>query len=422
MFDIFETGTPLAALTGTADDTTITTIIEKLILNKPLVLKLSPNRDNVRFTVIKGKKENLFQHFDWLINCARENGESTPKTIVFCNTMYDIASVMNHMMLKLGKAAYAPQHSRNADNCIIRIYHSCSWEHSKDKVLKSFKENGKVRIVIALSALSMGVNFPDVRYIINYGPARDLLDQHQEIGRAGRDGLLSHSIIMYHGQQLSQCEQSVKDFVKSDGCLRVAAYKALDQNIEPGQILHNCCSFCTKKCVCGGDDVCVAGELPFEAEIKGSDSELVSTSDLTRPVTEEDQKLLTEALEDRCKTLTNTKDVLLDKVATHGFSKQLIDDIVKNCCRIFTVADIMHSSPVFSLQHAMLILEVIQEVFLDIPNFDEAMDLLSQSNVLANVTSSFCLENALTSGELLGLGEMDKDFSDSELDDPDYLC
>ena len=162
--------------------------------------------------------------------------------------------------------------------------------------------------------------------------------------------------------------------------------------------------------------------MPFEAEIKGSDSELVSTSDLTRPVTEEDQKLLTEALEDRCKTLTNTKDVLLDKVATHGFSKQLIDDIVKNCCRIFTVADIMHSSPVFSLQHAMLILEVIQEVFLDIPNFDEAMDLLSQSNVLANVTSSFCLENALTSGELLGLGEMDKDFSDSELDDPDYLC
>ena len=61
-------------------------------------------------------------------------------------------------------------------------------------------------------------------------------------------------------------------------------------------------------------------------------------------------------------------------------------------------------------------------MFLDIPNFDEAMDLLSQSNVLANVTSSFCLENALTSGELLGLGEMDKDFSDSELDDPDYLC
>ena len=71
----------------------------------------------------------------------------------------------------------------------------------------------------------------------------------------------------------------------------------------------------------------------------------------------------------------------------------------------------------------MLILEVIQEVFLDIPNFDEAMDLLSQSNVFSECHPAvFCLENALTSGELLGLGEMDKDFSDSELDDPDYLC
>lgn len=48
----------------------------------------------------------------------------------------------------------------------------------------------------------MGVNFLDIWYIVNWGPARSLLDQHQEAGRAGRDGLPSHVLIIYHGQQL----------------------------------------------------------------------------------------------------------------------------------------------------------------------------------------------------------------------------
>lgn len=38
----------------------------------------------------------------------------------------------------------------------------------------------------------MGVTFLDIWYIVNWGPAGSLLDQHQEAGRAGRDGLPSH--------------------------------------------------------------------------------------------------------------------------------------------------------------------------------------------------------------------------------------
>ena len=99
----------------------------------------------------------------------------------------------------------------------LGIYHSSSWSHNKERVAQSLKGNGKIRVVVSSTALNMGVNFPDIRYIINWGPACNLLDQHQEIGWAGRDGLPSHSIILYHGQQLSQCEQDVKDFVRADG-------------------------------------------------------------------------------------------------------------------------------------------------------------------------------------------------------------
>ena len=85
--------------------------------------------------------------------------------------------------------------------------------------MQSFRGEEKVRVVVASSALSMGVNCPDICYILNWGPARSLLDQHQEAWRAGRAGLHSHVLIIYHGQQLSHCEEDIKAMVKASGCL-----------------------------------------------------------------------------------------------------------------------------------------------------------------------------------------------------------
>jgi superfamily II DNA helicase RecQ len=55
-------------------------------------------------------------------------------------------------------------------------------------MVRAFKVGGKTRVAITTSALSMGVNFPDARYVIHWGPPRNMLDYHQESGRAGRDG------------------------------------------------------------------------------------------------------------------------------------------------------------------------------------------------------------------------------------------
>ena len=59
--------------------------------------------------------------------------------------------------------------------------------------------NGKTHLVVATTALSMGINFPDIRYIINWGHAPNLLDHHQEAGRAGRDRCQSDVVVIYHG-------------------------------------------------------------------------------------------------------------------------------------------------------------------------------------------------------------------------------
>lgn len=107
------------------------------------------------------------------------------------------------------------------------MYHSNSWHASKERISTSLKGNGVKRIIIATTALCMGVYFPDIHNIIIWGATRSILDLHQEAGRAGRDGLQSH-IIIYHGQQIGPCEKELKDFVRSNGCLRVAAYQSLD--------------------------------------------------------------------------------------------------------------------------------------------------------------------------------------------------
>ena len=157
---------------------------------------MSPNRLNLRFSVQKVKKEQQLKKLDGLVDPVKKEGIITPKTIVFCNAMAKIAVILNHLMSQLGKKVFFPNCSPVKDNCLIGIYHSNSWQSSKDRVIEQFKSFGVKRVIIATTALCMGVNFPDVCFIINWGPAQSILDQHQEAGRAGRDGKRAHVVVI----------------------------------------------------------------------------------------------------------------------------------------------------------------------------------------------------------------------------------
>ena len=200
-------GTPYLALTGTADKSTQNTIIKSLGMVDPERIVMSPERKNVRITVIKCKKAEIFSKLNWLVEMMRMKGRNTPKTIIFCNMMSEMASVANYLLFKLGQDAYVSNPSDGSKECLIVIFHSMTWIERKDKFLASFKKADSVaRIVVASTALSMGVNFRDVKYVVNWGPARTLLEYHQEAGRAGRDGSSAHSVIIYHGKQTAPCE------------------------------------------------------------------------------------------------------------------------------------------------------------------------------------------------------------------------
>ena len=67
-----------------------------------------------------------------------------------------------------------------------------------EKVMASFKTPGsKLRIVIATIAFAVGVDCPDIRQVLHYGPPNLVEEYIQDTGRAGRDGLPSKAILIY---------------------------------------------------------------------------------------------------------------------------------------------------------------------------------------------------------------------------------
>lgn len=78
--------------------------ISTLCLKDPLMVHVF-----MRFAIVSTKKDAMFAELDWLVHHIKEKGELTDKTIVFCNTMNDIACVVNSLMMKLEKHAYSPK-------------------------------------------------------------------------------------------------------------------------------------------------------------------------------------------------------------------------------------------------------------------------------------------------------------------------
>lgn len=141
-----------------------------------------------------------------------------------------------------------------------------------------------------------------------------MIDYHQESGCAGRDGKNADVVTVYHGQQLSFCEEEVKTFVKTTDCYRVTAYMPFDGKIVPLQPSHACCSNCAKYCACDSDKCPV--EIPlFEKEPSNKTSTNINMSN--RPLSMSDKEDLTMALMELLNTyhpivnqltVDNTKD------------------------------------------------------------------------------------------------------------------
>lgn len=149
----------------------------------------------------------------------------------------------------------------------------------KERMLQDLVE-GKQRVIVATSALGLGVDIPDIRVVMHAEPPRTLLDYAQESGRAGRDGLASEAVIIVSGKQVHggmvrqeeggvrEDEELMGQFVHGSHGVRSCRRVVLDGYLD-GVVGQVGCEEGESRCdVCGG---CGGPEGGDEAGAEGEE-------------------------------------------------------------------------------------------------------------------------------------------------------
>ena len=210
------------------------------------------------------------------------------------------------------------------------------------------------------------MNFPHVRYVVQYSPPNTLVDLMQQAGQGGRDGLQSHSVVYYTKQQLSLCSKDVKMIVNNEDCQRKGLYSNfsdVDSFVEPG---HNCCTNCRKLCKFDGEK-CADVQIFLQRE-----SNETPPPEPVRELSDTDLKDLRLVVQ-----YSVAGSSLFHPESSHGFSDQFIENIVQHAPLINSVGYLHKHLSMLSSKHVMDVLEVFQELIKDINNYEEQMEELN---------------------------------------------
>ncbi|XP_063043616.1 ATP-dependent DNA helicase RecQ-like [Engraulis encrasicolus] len=357
---IVKPGTPILALTATADLDSQAVVKRQLHLENATEVIISPNRKNIRLGLSTVSSDSM-ECLNWIVRAVKEKGPTMAPIIIYCRTLPMCGKVFCHLQYELGEDSWVdrdPEHT--AENRLIGMFHSQTLPHHKITVLESLRGNGSCRVVVASTALGMGLNFPNISHVVMYGSPEDVEAIVQEVGRAGRDGSPAHAII-YKLKQEARVNEGVKTLVKKGitSCLRKALFSHFEQNTEcvlPG---HLCCSYCHSVCSCSSPSCDVA--IP-DYELPEQYTHAVVKS---REVTEDQRQTIRDTLYRYKLSLVQNMPLYTNSSDCTGFSNELIDCVLERCTDIFDLPFIMDNLPVFSKRHGQEILSIILNVFGD---------------------------------------------------------
>ncbi|UII31567.1 DNA helicase RecQ [Fulvivirga ulvae] len=241
-------GTPVIALTATADRLTKEDILKQLKLDKPAIFLSSFNRENIHYFVAP-KRESYAQLLDFLKNHEGESG-----------IIYTLSRASAE-----GLAA-----SLKADGYDVLPYHAGLERELRDKHQDMFIKD-EVKIITATIAFGMGIDKSNVRFVVHMDLPKNIEGYYQETGRAGRDGLKSDALLFYSYADVMKLQRFVE--VESNEQQSRIMLKKLHEMAEYGDLRT-----CRRKYLlnyfdeeadnnCGSCDICLNDRERFDGTV-----------------------------------------------------------------------------------------------------------------------------------------------------------
>ena len=218
---------PVMALTATATAAVKEDIVKELKIPDCMIFQMSFNRPNLIYEV--WEKEPKQRSYDQVLKFIYDHHFEDKCGLIFCMSTNETEELSEWL---------------NMQGLNTRYYHAQMKDKEERHRVQRLWTKDKVKIIVATLAFGMGIDKPDVRFVIHHTMPKSIEEYYQESGRAGRDGVRSVCLLLFNLND----KQRVKNLISRDSDKGVKKdEKRLEVEI---QLLDLIASYCLDRCTC----------------------------------------------------------------------------------------------------------------------------------------------------------------------------